>query len=318
MKNITCFVRYDPIPCFKNFADEVANTRRHADRDQSGAAAGNTAKLIGNALYGKTITNKAKHTDVSYAETNDTRRYTNDPLFQHMAKIDDLWYEVHLHKGTISHDLPIQIGFWVYCLAKMRMLEFYYDFLLKFFDRAKFELSQMDTDSLYFAIAGKKIEDILKPDMRSTYFRECHLWLPAERCDSCFNDYVTTKLAGNAWPLKQCCEIRNKFDKRTPGLFKLEFQGDKILSLCSKSYICTGEDSTKKAHKGVNTKQNALLFKHYDSVLSTSTQLATTNKGIRVWNKTLTTYSQTKVGLTSIYIKRQVQSDGVLTTPLNL
>ena len=87
----------------------------------------------------------------------------------------------------------------------------------------------MDTDSLYFAIAGKKIEDILKPDMRSTYFRECHLWLPAEHCDACFNNYVTTKLAGNAWSLKQCCKSRNNFDKRTPGLFKLEFQGDVIV-----------------------------------------------------------------------------------------
>ena len=26
VENITSFVRYDPIPCFKNFADEVANT----------------------------------------------------------------------------------------------------------------------------------------------------------------------------------------------------------------------------------------------------------------------------------------------------
>ena len=68
----------------------------------------------------------------------------------------------------------------------------------------------------------------------------------------------------------------------------------------------------------MNTKQNALLFKHYDGVLKNSTQLATTNKGIRVWNKRLTTYSQTKVGLSSIYIKRQVQSDGVSTAPLNI
>ena len=72
------------------------------------------------------------------------------------------------------------------------------------------------------------------------------------------------------------------------------------------------------AHKGVNGKQNALLFKHYETVLNESTQMATTNRGIRVWDKTLTTYSQTKVGLTSIYVKRQVQSDGVSTTPLNI
>ena len=35
------------------------------------------------------------------------------------------------------------------------------NFLIKFFDQSKFELSQMDTDSLYFAIVGKEIEEIL-------------------------------------------------------------------------------------------------------------------------------------------------------------
>ena len=72
------------------------------------------------------------------------------------------------------------------------------------------------------------------------------------------------------------------------------------------------------AHKGVNARQNDLRFKHYENVLAASTQIATTNKGIRVWDKTVTTYEQTKVGLTCIYIKRKVQNDGVSILPLCL
>ena len=72
------------------------------------------------------------------------------------------------------------------------------------------------------------------------------------------------------------------------------------------------------AHKGVNARQNDLQFKHYENVIASSSQIATTNKGIRVWNKTVTTYEQTKVGLTCMYIKRQVQNDGVSTQPLCL
>ena len=136
---------------------------------------------------------------------------------------------MQLQKGTVKHDLPIQIGFWVYCLAKMRMLEFYYDFLIKFFDQSKFELSQMDTDSLYFAIVGSKLEDILKPDMHSTFYHECRLWLSSGHCDSCIDYY---KVAGKEWFIKPGCDDCLKYDKRTPGLFKLEFQGEKILSLC--------------------------------------------------------------------------------------
>jgi len=39
----------------------------------------------------------------------------------------------------------------VYQLAKLRILQFYHDFLDRFIDRGDFELMQMDTDSLYFA-----------------------------------------------------------------------------------------------------------------------------------------------------------------------
>ena len=154
--------------------------------------------------------------------------------------------------------------------------------------------------------------------MRATYFRERHLWLPSDHCDNCIDDYITLKLAKKPWKLNPCCLKRRDFDKRTPGLFKLEFQGEKILSLCSKSYICVDGTQCKKAHKGLNARQNDLRFNHYEQVLDSSSQLATTNNGIRVWQKTVNTYQQTKVGLTCIYIKRQVQSDGVSTLPLHL
>jgi hypothetical protein len=37
-------------------------------------------------------------------------------------------------------DLPLQIGVAVYHLAKLRMLEFYYDFIDKYINRCDFEL----------------------------------------------------------------------------------------------------------------------------------------------------------------------------------
>ena len=46
-ENITAFVEYDPVPCFQNFTEAVANARMKAAVDQSWTAAGNTAKLIG-------------------------------------------------------------------------------------------------------------------------------------------------------------------------------------------------------------------------------------------------------------------------------
>ena len=104
-------------------------------------------------------------------------------------------YKVQLHKATIKHDLPTQIIFWVYSLANMCVLEFYLDFLGKFFDQTKFELSQMGKESLYFAISQKTLETILKPEKRSDYF-----WNRIFRCH--FNT-VTTVLQITSLPKLQ-------------------------------------------------------------------------------------------------------------------
>ena len=117
----------------------------------------------------------------------------------------------------------------------------------------------MDTDSLYFAIDGNEIEDILKPEMREQYFSERWMWLPSQHCDKCHTEYVQHKTFGLKWEQKPCCATREKLDKRTPGLFKQEFYGDAIIALCPKTYICMGDAGNKLAHKGVSPKSNKIL-----------------------------------------------------------
>jgi len=43
------------------------------------------------------------------------------------------------------------------------MLEFYYDFLDRYFSRRDFELIQMDKDSNFLAISADRLEDIVCP-----------------------------------------------------------------------------------------------------------------------------------------------------------
>ena len=49
----------------------------------------------------------------------------------------------------------MQIGFVVYQYAKLKMLQFYFDFLDKYLDRSDFQYCEMDTDSAYIAIADQ-------------------------------------------------------------------------------------------------------------------------------------------------------------------
>ena len=66
-------------------------------------------------------------------------------------------------------DLPLQIGVAVYHLAKLRMLQFYYNFIDKYIDRSDFELLEMDSDSNYFAFSEDSIEKLIKPEMKEEH-----------------------------------------------------------------------------------------------------------------------------------------------------
>ena len=49
------------------------------------------------------------------------------------------------------------------------MLEFYYDFLDRYFDRRDFELIQMDTDSNCMTISTERLEDIVRPELQTEF-----------------------------------------------------------------------------------------------------------------------------------------------------
>ena len=76
---------------------------------------------------------------------------------KHADQIGDM-YEVQKKRVT-KQNMPIQISSAIVAYAKLRMLEFYYDFLNKFVDRPDINMMYMDTDSCYMAITTDKSED---------------------------------------------------------------------------------------------------------------------------------------------------------------
>ena len=83
-----------------------------------------------------------------------------------------------LTKKTIKLNLPIQVGFFVYQYAKLRMLQFYYDFLDKYLDRSDFQMCEMDTDSAYIAISEKSVESLVKPELKAEFEADKCNWFP--------------------------------------------------------------------------------------------------------------------------------------------
>ena len=104
-------------------------------------------KLRGNSGYGKCVTNKERHTDMVYCQERQVSRYLVDPAFRRCNQLNDKTFEIEMSKKTINLDLPMHIGCFVYQYAKLRMLQFYYDFMDVFVDRRDFQYCAMDTDS---------------------------------------------------------------------------------------------------------------------------------------------------------------------------
>ena len=154
-------------------------------------------KLLGNSAYGKTITNKDRHRDVQFCDDDEAPKKVNEPQFQQLNVLSEDLYEVEMAKKKIKYDLPIQISFFVYQYAKLRMLKFYYDFIDIYLDRKNFQYIEMDTDSAYIALAGQNLENLTKPELKKQFFEEWNNWLPAEACATHQKEFVDTKLAGH-------------------------------------------------------------------------------------------------------------------------
>ena len=220
-----------------------------------------------------------------------------DNHFYSLTELPNGYYEVEKTKQKAILDLPIHLSVFILNYAKLRMLEFYYECVDKYLSREDFGYSEMDTDSAYMEISGDSVEALIKPDLCEEFENDKHSWFVTPRAPQ---------------------------GKRTPGLFKVEFEGDKIISLCSKSY-CTEKIASesspgqvKFSMKGVNKKQFKNPMPHYENVLNTKENFRACNSGIRAKDQSMVTYKQEKNALTYYYPKRKVSEDGRSTVPLDI
>ena len=275
------------------------------------------------SAYGKTLEDLGRHRNVKYV--TDSAKLVNNPLFRKQTPLADDMMEVDMAKKIVKWRLPLQIGFFVFQYSKLRILDYYYNCLLKYVDKSDFELVEMDTDSLYFALSGPNLDSVIKPELRTSFYNEFHKWFPSKSCDAHREQFVVTKSKGDDW-LPNCsdCIERETFDKRTPGLMKLEWGGEGCVALTSKTYVCFGGDpavtdkKTKVASKGLNISLNKLTKDIYLEVLKTKNPGVGINRGLRTKDNKMFAYEQQRAALPYLYIKRKVQCDGVSTTPLDI
>ena len=270
-------IDYIPQKIFDWFVREVANMRRKGDVAKEKALLAEVYKLLGNSAYGKFIEAVECQLKVLYTKDENTvDKHLRSVWFQDLEEIGDR-YKIECRKNKVTINRPSQVGIVVYQLAKLRMLQFYYDFLDHYLDRRDYELIQMDTDSMYFALSYGTPEEAVKPELREQFEREKKNWL--------------------SW---------DKWSSREPGLFKLESEGTRAIALCSKCYFVEDELSgkaKKSSSKGMSQAHNELLWQRYEMALDGHKDMAT-NRGFRVHEGAMYTYEQRKLGLSAYYDKR--------------
>ena len=228
-------VEYTPKKCFNSFVQSAVDARMKGNENPNSSVRAETMKLLANSSYGCQIIYRSRHTVTKYLSDEKTHAAINSKLFKKLDHLNNSLYEVELAKAEIEHNEPIIVGFFILQYAKMRMLELYYNFFTRFCNVNKLEKLEMDTDSLYLALAEEELEDCIRPEMRAEWQRL--------RSNDCVDNFTADAVA-NIFP-RTCCVKYKQHDKREPGLFKEEFRCTEMLCLCSKTYCCYDVTSNK-------------------------------------------------------------------------
>ena len=167
----------------------------------------------------------------------------------------------------------------------------------------------MDTDSMYFALSGKTLDEVIKPNMKEAYynilFGYCH-------------QTEISPLQGFWFP-RQCCQEHHDHDMFSPGLFKLEFIGLQMVGLCSTTYAAQATNGQVKfSCKGVNKKRVGDPLEQMTKVLETRTPASCINVGFRAKDNQVFTYEEGRQGFSYLYCKRRLCDDGIHTVPLDI
>ena len=181
----------------------------------------------------------------------------------------------------------------------------------------------MDTDSSYVALSGPLLQSI-RPDRILEFLRVYSKWYVQPYCPDHADQIAAAVVTKRPWIGHPCCDEYRRWDSRTPGKFKVEFEGDVICALNAKTYICQARsddnvpERTKLSSKGLSKRTNSLTLQDYKSALFQRQTKSGINTGfVRKGNRTLT-YSQERAGIRYFYGKRAVLDDGVSTTHLNI
>ena len=279
-------IQFHQSPWLKEYIDFNTNQRKKAKNNFER----NFFKLMNNSVFGKTIENLRKRSNVKLVHSREEfKKLILKPTVQSFQRFNENLAAVKMKKIQLTLNRPIYAGFTILDLAKVLMTDFYYNVLKKKYDMYM-NLLFTDTDSLALQIYTDDIyEDMVEME---------------DEFD--LSDYPKNH------------PLYNPKNKKVLGKFKDERNGQIIteyVGLRSKMYSMVWKEGDARTCKGISKHVNREYLKHdkYKQALFQDQQRVDKVVRIGTENHQLYTYETQKVSLSPFDDKRYVIEDKITT-----
>ena len=271
----------------KPYIENNTQKRIKASKEKHGSKE-NFYKKCNNTIYGKTIENPRKRSNVELVNCVERAKKLNQsPEYLKFTIFSENLVAVHKKKTIVNCNKPIFIGFVVLELSKLKMYKTYYEYLKpKFGDRLK--LLYTDTDSFILQIESEDLYEEIENDVKKYYDTRKY-----PKHSPLFTEENAFKLGC----LKDECN----------GKIMSEFCGT-----CAKSYSYTieGEEMENKKCKGVKDSAiEELTIKDFKNCVFEGEEKIVTFNNIHSIGHEIYTEKNTKIALTATQDVRYVLQD---------
>ena len=265
-------------------------------------------KLMNNSVFGKTIENIRKRTDIKLATTEkEAEKYIYKPNYTHRTTFSDNLIAIHMVRTKLYFNKPVYLGMCILDLSKTLMYEFHYEYIKpKYGEKAR--LLFTDTDSLMYEIQTEDLYKDISPDVQS--------WFDTSN-----------------YPSKHPSGIETGVNKKVIGMFKDEAGGgciarfvglraknysyvyDYFIGLRSLLFLFGKDDSDQKKCKGIkkSVTRNNISFEDYETCLITENPQLRKMNVFRSYRHDVYTEEVNKIALTANDDKRIILKDKIHT-----
>ncbi|CAG2208280.1 unnamed protein product [Mytilus edulis] len=249
-------------------------------------------KLMNNAVFGKTMENLRKRTDIKLLnDQSKARKLISKPTFHAFKIFNDDLVAVHMLKQRLYLNRPIYVGFTILDLSKTLMYDFHYNYIKdKYGSRAT--LLFTDTDSLCYNI---NTNDIYQDMMEDNHLFDTSEYDPNHPLHSTLNKKVLGKMKDETHgiPIQEFVGLKSK-------MYSLIYEENK--QLCE-----------KKTAKGIKKSviKHDTRHEHYKQCLFNKEIHMSTMTQIRSYDHKLYNISINKLGLSPYDDKRYLLDDGI-------